>query len=143
VILIDANILIYAHVNSFTQHKLASDWLDRQLNAAAPVGLPWTSLIGFLRLVTNPRVFEHPEPIASAWQQVRMWLAAEAAWTPQPTERHADLLSEFLALPGIHGNLVPDAHLAALAVEHGLTLCSTDGDFARFPGLRWLNPIAS
>jgi uncharacterized protein len=143
VILIDANILIYAHVISFTQHKLARDWLDKQLNAPAPVGLPWTSLIAFLRLVTNPRVFERPEPIVDAWQQVRTWLAAETAWVPQPTERHADLLSEFLALPGVNGNLVPDAHLAALAIEHGLMLCSTDGDFARFPGLRWLNPIKS
>jgi len=142
VILIDANILIYAHVSSFTQHNLARDWLDQQLNAAAPVGLPWASLIAFLRLVTNARVFEHPEPITVAWQQVRRWLAAETAWTPQPTERHPNLLSEFLALPGVHGNLVPDAHLAALAIEHGLMLCSTDGDFARFPGLRWLNPIA-
>lgn len=142
-ILIDANVLIYAHVTSFTQHKLARDWLDRQLNAATPVGLPWNSLIAFLRLVTNPRVFEQPEPIVDAWRQVRIWLAAEIAWVPQPTERHTDVLSEFLALPGIHGNLVPDAHLAALAVEHGLTLCSTDGDFARFPGLRWLNPITS
>jgi len=92
--------------------------------------------------VTNPRVFEHPEPISDAWLQVRTWLGAETAWVPQPTERHVDLLSAFLALPGVHGNLVPDADLAALAVEHGLTLCSTDGDFARFRGLRWLNPIA-
>jgi uncharacterized protein len=143
VILIDANILIYAHVSSFAQHNLARNWLDQQLNAAAPVGLPWTSLIAFLRLVTNPRVFEQPEPIDAAWQQVRMWLAAETAWIPQPTERHGDLLSEFLALPGIHSNLVPDAHLATMAVEHGLVLCSTDGDFGRFPGLRWVNPITS
>jgi toxin-antitoxin system PIN domain toxin len=143
VILIDANILIYAHVSSFTQHKLARDWLDQRLNAAAPVGLPWASLIAFLRLVTNPRVFDHPEPIGDAWQQVRTWLAAETAWVPHPMERHADILGEYLALPGIHANLVPDAHLAALAVEHGLTLCSTDGDFARFDGLRWQNPIAS
>jgi uncharacterized protein len=102
-------------------------------------------VLAFLRLVTNPRVFEHPEPIGDAWRQVRMqaWFACEAVWTPQPTERHAELLGRFLALPGMHGNLVPDAHLAALAVEHGLTLCSTDGDFARFQGLRWLNPIAS
>ena len=142
-ILIDANILIYAHVNSFSQHNPARDWLDQQLNASAPVGLPWASMLAFLRLVTNPRVFEHPEPIRDAWQQVRGWLTAETAWIPQPTERHADLLGEFLGLAGIHGNLVPDAHLAALAVEHGLTLCSTDGDFARFQGLRWLNPIAS
>jgi uncharacterized protein len=143
VILIDANILIYAHVSSFAQHNLARDWLDQQLNASARVGLPWTSLLAFLRLVTNPRVFEQPEAIRDAWEQVHTWLTSETVWIPQPTERHADILGEFLALPGVHGDLVPDAHLAALAVEHGLTLCSTDGDFARFQGLRWLNPIAS
>jgi toxin-antitoxin system PIN domain toxin len=143
VILIDANILIYAHVSSFAQHNLARDWLDQQLNASARVGLPWTSLLAFLRLVTNPRVFEQPEAIRDAWEQVHAWLTSETVWIPQPTERHADILGEFLALSGVHGNLVPDAHLAALAVEHGLTLCSTDGDFARFQGLRWLNPIAS
>jgi toxin-antitoxin system PIN domain toxin len=143
VILIDANILIYAHVSSFAQHNLARDWLDQQLNASARVGLPWTSLLAFLRLVTNPRVFEQPEAIRDAWEQVHTWLTSETVWIPQPTERHADILGEFLALSGVHGNLVPDAHLAALAVEHGLTLCSTDGDFARFQGLRWLNPIAS
>jgi uncharacterized protein len=141
VILIDANILIYAHVNSFAQHSRAREWLDQQLNATAPVGLPWASVLAFLRLVTNPRVFERPEPMRDAWQQVRTWLSSETAWVPQPTERHAELLGEFLAEPGVHGNLVPDAHLAALAVEHGLTLCSTDGDFARFEGLRWVNPI--
>lgn len=86
-------------------------------------------MLAFLRLMTNPRVFKRPEPIGEAWQQVRAWLASELAWVPQPTERHADLSGEFLALPGVHGNLVPDAHLAALAVEHGLTLCST-GIFA-------------
>ncbi len=140
-ILIDANILVYAHVRSFAQHDRAREWLDQQLNALAPVGLPWMSLVAFLRLVTNPRVFERPEPIGDAWQQVRHWLASSSAWIPEPTERHADLLGQFLASPGIRGNLVPDAHLAALAVEHGLTLCSTDGDFAQFQGLRWLNPI--
>jgi uncharacterized protein len=140
--LIDANILIYAHVSSFVQHNAARDWLDQQLNGLARVGLPWISLVAFLRLVTNPRVFENPEPIADAWQQVRSWLSADTAWVPQPGERHADILGKFLALPGVHGNLVPDAHLAALAVEHGLTLYSSDGDFARFEALRWINPIA-
>jgi predicted nucleic acid-binding protein len=91
---------------------------------------------------SNPRVFERPEPMADARHQVRAWIACETAWIPQPTERHADLLNELLALPGVHANLVPDAHLAALALEHGLTLCSTDGDFARFPALRWINPLA-
>jgi uncharacterized protein len=143
VILVDANILIYAHVSSFEQHRVARDWLDQQLNGSGRIGLPWVSTLAFLRLVTNPRVFEHPEPVADAWRQVQAWLASEAAWIPEPTRRHPELLGEFFALPGIHSNLVPDAHLAALAVEHGLTLCSTDGDFARFRGLRWLNPIAS
>lgn len=142
-ILLDANILIYARVSSFAQHRAARDWLDAQLDGSAPVGLPWPSILAFLRLVTNPRVFEHPEPSVDAWRQVLAWLACEPAWTPNPGERHAELLGAFLALPGTRANLVPDAHLAALAVEHGLTLCSTDGDFARFPGLKWLNPLAA
>ena len=81
-ILIDANILIYAHVTSFAQHKLARNWLDRQLNASAPVGLPWASVLAFLRLVTNPRVFERPESIGDAWQQVRAWLASKFGLGP-------------------------------------------------------------
>jgi uncharacterized protein len=96
----------------------------------------------FLRLVTNARVFERPESIAQAWQQVRDWLACDSVWIPQPTERHVAVLDEPLSQHGVHANLVPDAHLAALAIEHGLTLCSTDGDFARFSNLRWLNPLA-
>ena len=142
-ILVDANILIYSHVSSLAQHEAARGWLDQQLNGSTRVGLPWESLLAFLRLVTNPRVFEYPEPTAKAWDQVRAWLACETVWIPVPTERHGDLLNELLALPGIHANLVPDAHLAALALEHGLTLCSTDGDFARFPSLRWVNPFGS
>jgi uncharacterized protein len=140
-ILVDANILVYSHVDSFEQHGPARAWLDQQLNGSTRVGFPWVSLIAFLRLVTNPRVFERPEPIADAWRQVRAWLACEVAWIPQPTERHSELMDELLTIPGIHANLVPDAHLAALALEHGLTLCSSDGDFARFPKLRWLNPL--
>lgn len=140
-ILLDANILIYSHVESFPQHDSARNWLDQRLNESERVGLPWASLLAFLRLVTNPRVFERPEPMTEAWSQVRAWLECESVWIPEPTDRHATLLGEFLALPGVIANLVPDAHLAALAMEHGLTLCSTDGDFARFPALRWLNPL--
>jgi uncharacterized protein len=142
VILVDANLLVYAHVASFTQHSRARDWLDEQLDGSAQVGLPWPSLLAFLRLVTNPRVFEQPETSMEAWDQVIDWLNCEPAWIPQPGPRHAGLLGELLALPGIRADLVPDAHLAALALEHGLTLCSTDGDFARFPNLRWMNPLA-
>ena len=142
-ILVDANLLIYAHVSSFEQHSAARRWLDDRLDGVARVGLPWSSLLAFLRLVTNPRVFERPEPMTGAWGQVVAWLGCAPAWMPAPSDRHADILGRLLAVPGIYGNLVPDAHLAALAIEHGLTLCSTDGDFARFPGLSWTNPLAS
>lgn len=141
-ILVDANILVYAHVKSFEQHRRARVWLDRQLNGSAPVGLPWESLLAFLRLVTNARVFDRPERMSAAWRQVRDWLGCSAVWIPLPSDRHAGLLDRLLAAPGVRGNLVPDAHLAALAIEHGVTLCSSDGDFARFPGLNWTNPLA-
>ena len=140
-ILVDANLLIYAHVGSFKQHETAREWLDHQLNGATPVGLPWESLLAFLRIVTNPRVFDRAEPIADAWEQVRGWLSCEPVWVPQPTERHADVLSGLLVQSGVYANLVPDAHFAALALEHGLTVCSTDSDFSKFKNLKWLNPL--
>jgi uncharacterized protein len=135
------NLLVYAHVASFEQHVPASAWLDEQFNGSTAEGLPWPSLLAFLRIVSNARVFEHPEPTARAWAQVKAWLGCETAWIPQPGERHANLLGEVLPIPGIHANLIPDAHLAALALEHGLTICSTDTDFARFPNVRWTNPF--
>jgi hypothetical protein len=142
VILVDANILLYAHVTDFDQHAVAREWLDGRLQGPARVGLPWPSLLGFVRIVSNPRVFPKAESPVDAWHQVEDWLAAEAAWVPAPTDRHLDVLAALL--PAVSGpNLVPDAHLAALAIEHGLALMSTDGDFARFPGLRWEDPLAS
>jgi hypothetical protein len=143
VILVDANILIYAHVSSLPQHERARAWLDAQLNGNSRVGLPWSSLLGFLRLATNPRVFQRPESMVEAWSQVSAWLDCEVAWIPQPTERHRGVLESLLAQSSMQANLVPDAHLAALAMEHGLLLCSTDGDFARFPKLRWQNPLSA
>lgn len=128
--------LIYAHVRSLPEHAAAREWLDERLNGPARVGLPWPSLLAFLRLVTNPRVFERPESISAAWQQVEAWLSCAVAWIPEPTERHAEILGPLLSRTGAGANRVPDAHLAALALEHGLLLCSTDGDFARFPDLR-------
>lgn len=140
-ILIDVNILVYASLRPFAEHADARDWLNQRLNGHERVGLPWAALLGFLRVATNRRVVEQPLPMATAWEQVRDWLSVGVVWVPQPTERHREVLQRLLMLPGIRGDLVPDAHLAALAIEHGLTLCSTDGDFARFPGLRWQNPI--
>jgi hypothetical protein len=113
------------------------------LNGAAPVGLPWESLLAFLRLVTNPRVFEQPEPAVAAWDQVQAWLNCANVWVPLPNENHRKVLGDLLSSTRVHANLVPDAHLAALAIEHGLVLCSADGDFARFWGLRWENHLAA
>jgi toxin-antitoxin system PIN domain toxin len=105
--------------------------------------MPWASLVAFLRLVTNPRVFARPEPIASAWQQVEAWLDCEPVWIPEPCVRHREVFGSLVTRGHARGNLIPDAHLAALAIEHGLVLASTDADFARFPGLRWEDPLAA
>lgn len=140
-ILLDANLLIYSHIKSFAQHSRAREWLDEQLSSGGPVGFSWTSLLAFVRIVTNPRVFERPESFTDAWRQVDAWLDAEGAWIPAPGERHRAVLSTLFGAVAMRANLVPDAHLAALAIEHGLLLCSTDGDFSRFPGLRWQNPL--
>jgi toxin-antitoxin system PIN domain toxin len=140
-ILVDANLLIYAYAREMLQHDTAREWLDRQINILPRVGLPWPSLLAFVRLLSNPRIFERPVSVASAWEQVEKWLAAPAVWIPGPTARHAAILGPLLRENVSRANLVQDAHLAALAIEHGLTLCSTDGDFARFPGLTWENPL--
>ena len=140
-ILVDANLLVYAHVVTFPQHAASREWLDERINGTAPVGLPWPSLLGFVRLVSNPRIFERPSSVMTAWHQVESWLAAESTWIPLPTERHREVLAPLMKSAEGRANLVPDAHIAALAIEHGLVLCSTDGDFARFDGLEWLNPL--
>ena len=142
-ILVDANLLIYASSSTFPQHQPARDWLDRQLNGSVRVGIAWASILAFLRVMTTARILQHPLSMPDAWAEADAWLSADPAWVPHPTERHAEVFGELVALPGIRGNLVHEADLAALAIEHGLTLCSTDGDFARFPGLRWQNPLAA
>jgi toxin-antitoxin system PIN domain toxin len=91
--------------------------------------------------MTDPRILERPVDIAQAWRQLSEWLERPTAWIPQPTERHAQVLGRLLVQSGARGRLIPDAHLAALAIEHGLELCTNDGDFARFQGLRWSNPL--
>lgn len=142
-ILVDANLLLYAANRDAAEHDAARAWLDERLNAGSRVGLPWPSLLAFVRIASNPVVVRRPVTPADAWRQVREWLAAESVWIPLPGAEHADALGRLLELTAVTSRLVPDAHLAALAIEHGLTLCSTDGDFARFPGLKWENPLAA
>ena len=139
--LLDANLLLYAAIRVFPQHTPAQAWLDHHLNTGPRVGLPWASLLAFVRLAIHPRVFERPLALADAWMQVDAWLAVPAVWIPSPTPRHAAVLGTLLRTSGLEANDVPDAHLAALAIEHNLTLWSTDRGFTRFPGLRWENPL--
>lgn len=141
-ILVDVNLLLYATFETTRQHRATREWFEAQLNGTSRVGLPWHSLLGFLRISTNPRGFTGALTMNDAWNQVVSWISCDPVWIPQPTERHGDVLSSLLTGHGLYGNLVSDAHLAALAIEHGLTLCSTDGDFARFRELKWLNPLA-
>ena len=140
-ILVDANLLIYAHVASLPQHRSAVSWLDGQLNGDAIVALPWQSLLSFARLASNPRIFERPLAVKSAWNQVERWLDCPVVRIPVPGERHREILGQLIRSSVDRPNLIPDAHLAALAIENGLILCSTDRDFARFTGLNWVNPL--
>jgi toxin-antitoxin system PIN domain toxin len=140
--LIDANILLYAVDSSSRHHSRAASWLTERLNAPARMGMPWESLGAFLRLSTHPRAAAEPLAPRDAWAFVRDWLARPGVWTPTPTEDHADVLQTLIERYDVSGNLVPDAHLAALAIEHGLTVCSADTDFARFSEIRWENPLA-
>lgn len=142
-ILVDANLLIYAHMRGHDRHLASRSWLDAQINSAAPVGIAWSALLAFLRVTTNPRAYAQPSSVKDACQQVEEWLSLDPVWVPQPGPRHADLLLNLVRITGTRGNLTSDAHLAALAIEHGLTLCSADSDFARFTGLRWINPLTA
>jgi toxin-antitoxin system PIN domain toxin len=141
VILVDANLLIYASVSSVPEHQRARAWLDKQLAGPGRVGLPWPSLLAYLRITTSRRIFAHAQSIENAWTQICEWLDQPPAWIPQPTEHHAAILHKVCEAAGASADLVSDAHLAALAIEHGLTICTNDRDFARFPDLRWINPL--
>lgn len=140
--LIDANILLYAADAGSSLHERAATWLSSQLNGGRRVGIPWESLTAFMRISTNPRVSQHPAAPSAAWDLVSDWLNVPTVWTPTPTEQHATVLGTLIRKYALSGKAVPDAHLAAIAIEHGLEICSADTDFARFTEVRWLNPLA-
>jgi toxin-antitoxin system PIN domain toxin len=140
VILVDTNLLVYAQVSSLPQHERARSWLDGKLNDVLGVGMAWPSLLGFVRIVSNPRIFENPISVQTAWDQVRNWMDLRPVFCPEPTQYHMEVLQALIPETG-KSDLVPDAHLAALAIGHGLVLQTTDRDFARFRGLRWENPL--
>ncbi|MEY2516830.1 MAG: uncharacterized protein QOJ89_4188 [bacterium] len=135
-VVIDANILLYAVDSTSAHHDAARDWLDASLAGAEAVGLAWVALLAFVRISTNPSVLPSPMTVDDALDQVQRWLAAPAAVVAQPTPRHATVLGGLLRESGSAGNLTTDAHLAALAVEHNADVVSYDRDFARFAGVR-------
>jgi uncharacterized protein len=142
-IVIDANLLLYAYNPRAAQHDASRVWLERTLGGTDLVRFAWTSIWAFIRISTSPRVFEHPLSTAEAAGIVTSWLAQPAVGVVEPGERHWEILQDLLSDGQSSGPLVMDAALAALALEHGATLCSTDRDFARFSRLAWIDPLAN
>ena len=140
--LVDANLLLFAVDARSPFHAAAERWLTVQLNGPRRVGLPWLSLAAFVRIGTHPKASAEPLSPAQAWQHVEDWLGCDTTWIPSPTEHHREVLGRLITKYDVRGNLVTDAQLAALAIEHGLTLYSTDTDFARFEELTWVDPLA-
>lgn len=139
--LVDANVLLYAVDDTSPFNRSAVTWLEDVLNGPRRVGIAWPTLTAFLRITTHPRALAQPLTPVSAWTHVEDWLACENLWVPGPTERHADVLRSLITTYDLRGNLIADADLAALAIEHGLAICSADTDFARFREVRWVNPV--
>ena len=141
--LVDANILLYAVDESSRFHARAKDWLEAALNGNRRVGLPWSSITAFLRIVTHPRATSDPLDAADAWAIVGSWLDAEPVWVPAPGRGHREILGRLLVDLDLRANLVSDAALAALCIEHGLEMISADSDFARFDEVTWINPVSA
>jgi toxin-antitoxin system PIN domain toxin len=140
VLIVDANVLLHAVNRDSPEHRSARTWLDAALAGPETVGFAWTVLLAFVRVSTHPAVFGQPLAADEALTVVGSWLAQPTAAIVEPTSRHLAVLGGLLATVGTAGNLVNDAHLAALAVEHAAELVSFDTDFARFDGLDWSRP---
>jgi uncharacterized protein len=137
----DANLLIYALDDASPRHRPAGEWLDSALSGSEDVAFTWHVLLAVLRLTTRSAVFARPLQPEEAFDVIEGWLAQPCATVLHPTTRHAAVMRGLLTPLGTAGNLTSDAHLAALAIEHGAVLCSCDSDFSRFPGLAWTDPL--
>lgn len=141
-ILLDANLLLYAEDSSSEHHEAARTWWDDRLSGSEPVGLCWPVLNAFIRIGTNVRLHQRPLTLKEATARVQSWFDQACVRLVQPTDHHWEIFQQMLRVGNAVGNLVSDAHLAALAVEHNCVLHSTDADFSRFRGLKWKNPLA-
>ena len=124
-------------------HAKAKSWLEKTLSGSETVAFSWSVLLAFVRLTTRPGLFRQSLPVQTAFDLLSAWLDQTSATVLEPGPKHLEFLCNLLLVLGAGGNLASDAHLAALAIEHGAELCSCDSDFARFPGLRWRNPLES
>jgi toxin-antitoxin system PIN domain toxin len=141
VILPDINLLVYAYNTDAPLHKQARSWWEDALSAAGAVGLSWTVCLGFVRLMSSRAVLIEPMSAGVALEHVRSWIETPQADIVQPGPRHLDILDSFARAGALASGLMTDAHLAALAIELQAEVHSNDTDFARFPGLRWRNPL--
>lgn len=140
-ILPDVNLLVYAYDSTSRRHEVARIWWEGCLNGSQMIGLPWVLLLGFIRLLTNPRIFQNPYSPEEVLELVGTWLELPHIRIIHPSNDHLSILSKLIREAGTAGNLTTDAHLAAVAIERGLILQTTDADFTRFSGLKWVNPL--
>jgi uncharacterized protein len=138
--LVDTNVLVYALTPSDVHHESSRAWLGAAFSGRETVLLPWVSLVGFLRIVTHPRLYANPLRAEVALALVEDWLSLPHVVAPEPDDRHVARMAGALAATGRGGNLVNDAHLAALAIQYGAEVVTFDSDFGRFPGVRWITP---
>lgn len=139
--IVDLNLLIYAVNTDAPQHRQAKDWLEEALNQSETIGLSWSVILGFLRITTNPRIMQKPISPEQSIELIDIWLTLQSVKIVTPGNDHWLILKEILAKLGVAANITTDAHLAALAIENGATLYSTDNDFGRFEKLNWINPL--
>lgn len=141
-ILPDVNVLVHAHNADSPRHAVARRWWDDQLSGSRGIGLAWVVILGFIRISTHRGILEHPMTPEGVSSRIAEWLCLPQVHIPSPSENHFERLRKALEQLGTAGNLTTDAHLATLAMERGYILCSTDADFSRFPGLKWMNPLS-
>lgn len=139
--LLDANVLLYSVDQQSVHHDRCAAWVETAFNGPRRIALPWQTIGAFVRIATHPRLFARPLAPADAWSLVEQWMAAPVSWVPPTSERTVSIFGELTTRMQLQGNLVTDGQLVALALEHGLAVVSVDSDFARFPEVRWLNPL--